>query len=65
MAAPPAARYAYVIPSLSETIPGLPPLGNLGVNRAIVADTLIDVSSLANATLVAENLRATLGKLLI
>ena len=59
MAAAPAGRYAYSIPSLSESVPNLPPLGNLDINRAVVANTPVNAANLRNAKNVAENLKAT------
>jgi len=60
MAAPP--RYAYAIPSLSETVPNLPPLGNLDVNRAIFPGTPIDRANLAQAKAVVKGLQAAHGR---
>jgi hypothetical protein len=62
MAATLVPTYAHAIPSLSETIPTLPALGDLDINRTIVADAPVDRSNLTNARVVAKKLKATLGK---
>jgi len=60
--AAPAPRYAYAILSLSQTIPTLPTLGDLDVNRSVMADTPIDQENLTNAIVVVEKMKAILGK---
>lgn len=63
MAAPPPPTYPHNIRSLLQKNPTLPVLGTLDTNLAIVKNTPIDPTSLANAKFVAEKLKATLGKL--
>ena len=60
MAAP---TYPHDIPSLSQTIPALPAvLGNLDLNRPIVAGTPIDPAHLTDAKIVVRRLKARRGK---
>lgn len=60
--AAPAPTYTHAVPSLSQAIPTLPALGDLDVNRAIMADAPIDPANLTNAKVVCKKLKATLGK---
>jgi hypothetical protein len=62
MAAPPGPKYAHAIPSLFQAIPTLPALGDLDVNRLIVANTPLDPANLTNAKVVAKKLKSTFGK---
>jgi len=62
MAAPPGPKYAHAIPSLFQAIPTLPALGDLDVNRPIVANTPLDPANLTNAKVVAQKLKSTFGK---
>ncbi|KAF8901402.1 hypothetical protein CPB84DRAFT_1777781 [Gymnopilus junonius] len=59
MAAAQVPTYAHAIPSLSETIPTLPALGDLDINRAIAANAPIDRANLTNAKVVAKAMKAT------
>jgi hypothetical protein len=58
----PGPKYAHAIPSLFETIPTLPVLGDLDVNRRIQANTLLDPANLTNARLVAKKMKSAFGK---
>lgn len=55
MANPPP-RYMFPIPSLSHTIPALPVLGDLDVNREILPNALVNAEDLSNAQAVAKSL---------
>ncbi|EDR13500.1 uncharacterized protein LACBIDRAFT_322473 [Laccaria bicolor S238N-H82] len=50
--------HAYAVPSLSATLLNLLPLGNLDVNRGILADTPIDPTNVAPAKAVVKGLQA-------
>ena len=62
MAAAAGPKYAHAIPSLHQVIPLLPALGDLDVNRPIVANTPLDPANLTNAKVVAKKLKSTFGK---
>ncbi|KAF9475038.1 hypothetical protein BDN70DRAFT_884204 [Pholiota conissans] len=62
MAAP---TYSHDIPSLSQTIPALPPLRDLDVNRAIVSGSPIDAANLTNAKITAIRLKAALDSSMV
>ena len=55
-------KYAHAIPSLFQTIPTLPVLGDLDVNHSILANTLLDPANLTNARLVAKKMKSAFGK---